>query len=302
MMITTTPHLGPSEERFLTDSPLRVTQGAVDVFLIRPPGNTRFALARFEEGEILFPPGPSSSGCLLLACPAAGGEVESVALTDDHAWRAKMAAIAGAPPEANLLDVLEAYVSSIENRRLAQMRTRAEADRRLQQTAFATLAGALDDRSPPQSVVRSASTPSATLVEAARAVASHAGITILAQDWTSSIEHLALASGVRVRRVALSAGWWTLDSGPLVGYRKSNKHAVALLPKTPGRYELWDPETMRRQRVSPAVAATLEPHGHCFCVPFGDEPVTLYALIKAGLRGCARDGVTLEFWRDSSAC
>jgi len=293
-MTTTAPQVGPSNERMLTDTPLRVSKGAVDVFLVRRPGNTRFALARFGEGEILFPAAPSASGCVLLACPSPGGELEPVECADDRAWMARMSAIAGAPPEMDLLDALEAHMVSIENRRLAQMRMRAEADRKLQRTAFATLAGALDPGGTQHPVVRSAATPAATLIEAARAVARRAGITILTADPACSIEHMALASGVRVRRVDLPAAWWTLDSGPIVGYQKVNKQAVALLPKTPGSYELWDPETMRRQRVTAAVAATLESHGHCFCVPFGDDPVTLSKLIRTGLRGCTRDAITMS--------
>src|SRR5262249_28772910 len=48
------------------------------------------------------------------------------------------------------------------------------------------------------------------------------------------------ASRVRSRRVVLKEAWWKQDSGPLLAYRSADNGPVAILPTTPGRFELFD--------------------------------------------------------------
>jgi NHLM bacteriocin system ABC transporter ATP-binding protein len=100
---------------------------------------------------------------------------------------------------------------------------------------------------------------------------------------------IARASGVRTRRVALRGAWWRQEGGPLVGYREADNHPVALLPVGRRGYELHDPATRTRQRVTAAVADTLSVFADTFYRPFERRPLNAGAVITFGLQACKAD-------------
>ncbi len=106
------------------------------------------------------------------------------------------------------------------------------------------------------------------------------------QDPVSAV---AVAFGVRSRIVALKGAWWTQDVGPLVARREADGAPVALLPASARRYDLCDPATGQRTRVSEAVAATLEPMAWCLYRPFPARPLGVADLIRFGLQGARPD-------------
>ena len=73
---------------------------------------------------------------------------------------------------------------------------------------------------------------------------------------------LARRSNVRVRRVALPAGWWRRDCGPLIGLLEAERRHVALVPRPWGGYDVLDPGAGEPRRLSPETAAALSPFGH----------------------------------------
>lgn len=79
-----------------------------------------------------------------------------------------------------------------------------------------------------------------------------------------TLDSIARASRIGMRRVQLRAGWWRGDNGPLLGYLRDGGHPVALLPTSPRSYEVINPVDQTRRRVSAKVAETISPHAVMF--------------------------------------
>ena len=103
------------------------------------------------------------------------------------------------------------------------------------------------------------------------------------------IANIAKASAVRVRRIILEGNWWTRDAGPLLTVRESDGHMLALLPSTPGRYELYDPVDRSRIAVNQNLAERVGPYAYVFYRPFPDKKLTALDLIAFGIGGSERD-------------
>lgn len=84
------------------------------------------------------------------------------------------------------------------------------------------------------------------------------------------VSRICEASGVRYRQVRLTPGWWKKDCGTLLGFRGPENNPVALIAKTPGRYEIIDPKTNQGEKCSAPLAADLSPIAFCFYPPFPD--------------------------------
>lgn len=107
------------------------------------------------------------------------------------------------------------------------------------------------------------------------------------------VMEIALASGVRTRRVVLKGQWWLHDNGPILAWIDAGKEALALLPRRAGGYEAVDPVSGARTRVDTALAETLAPFGATF---YASLPVTKLALrdvLRFVLRGVKSDLATV---------
>ena len=100
---------------------------------------------------------------------------------------------------------------------------------------------------------------------------------------------VAAASQIRTRVVALKGPWWTQDVGPLVARRAADGAPVALLPTSARRYEVFDPATGLRTRVTEQVAASIEPLAWCLYRRFPARPLTAADLVRFGLQGSQND-------------
>ncbi len=107
------------------------------------------------------------------------------------------------------------------------------------------------------------------------------------------VAQIARASGVRVRRVALRADWWREDGGPIVAFRDKDQRPVALLPASPGRYEIYDPVERVSSPVKTELALTLSPLAYVFYRPFPNKALGLLDLFRFGLQGCRREVATI---------
>ena len=133
------------------------------------------------------------------------------------------------------------------------------------------------------------------LLAAMQRVGTHAGIAIHPprsfgqKRHTDPVGAIARASGVRVRRVLLSPGWWRKDSGPLVGFLGADGKPVAMLPDGAARYEIVDPVTHARTPLTRQTAARLQPHAYSLYRAFPAGALTARDLVQFSLRGTARD-------------
>ena len=101
------------------------------------------------------------------------------------------------------------------------------------------------------------------LVAALRAIGRHEGISIrtpvVGEGLEPSLDDIVRASGVRARRVRLSAEarWWLGDSGAMLAFRREDGRPVALLPGAGGRYRVLDPTTGRSERAGAGTTGEL---------------------------------------------
>ncbi len=108
------------------------------------------------------------------------------------------------------------------------------------------------------------------------------------------LEAIGRASRLRLRRVLLRQGWWQQDCGALIAYRRDNHAPVALLPVAGDHYQLYDPHpelnaSPRRQMVTAAVAATLEPRAFMFYRALPHQALNVWDLMQFALHGRRRD-------------
>lgn len=107
----------------------------------------------------------------------------------------------------------------------------------------------------------------------------------------SSLQAILHASGVRCRSVKLAPEerWWIGDSGAILGFRKRDRSAVALIPGSTGRYRIIDPGTGRSEPANATTAQALDSHAWMFYRPFPDNrqigPKTLVRFAARGLVG-----------------
>ena len=126
-------------------------------------------------------------------------------------------------------------------------------------------------------------------LEAANLVGASAGIRIKPHPDGKTLAHIARASQMRTRNVALRGDWWNHDQGAMFGQLRGSRSPVALIPTSPTSYELVNPATGQRERVNEAVAAKLEPFAAFFYRPFPDGPLNMKALWNYGRRDLMGD-------------
>jgi len=103
----------------------------------------------------------------------------------------------------------------------------------------------------------------------------------------SSLEDIARSSGFRSRQVILKETWWRRDQGPLLAFIGEERRPVALIPDSPRRYTIYDPETGTRQKVTSLNAESLAPEAYSFYRPFPSRALAGWDIIKFGFKGCA---------------
>ncbi|MGE0816382.1 MAG: NHLP bacteriocin export ABC transporter permease/ATPase subunit [Vicinamibacterales bacterium] len=131
------------------------------------------------------------------------------------------------------------------------------------------------------------------LLQAVALVGRRLGIAVhapeLAHGQIEQLAAIARRGGFHTREVRLVDGWWRRDNGPLVGWIHGDGRPVALLPDGPRRYDLVDPTTGDRLRVTAEVAAGLSTRAHCLYPRLPAGPASPRTLVELGLRGRHRD-------------
>lgn len=191
-----------------------------------------------------------------------------------------------------LVDVANQDVACADSRRDNEAQARA--------ALYSTLLARADTADPGQ----------ASALEAALAVIGrHEGLTFrmppAPADERSrtapSLQAILHASGVRCRSVKLAPEerWWIGDSGAMLGFRKSDRGAVALVPGSTGRYRIIDPGTGRSEPANATTAQALANKAWMFYRPFPDNrpigPKNLAHFAARGLAGGMWRFVTTGF-------
>ncbi|WP_341530020.1 NHLP family bacteriocin export ABC transporter peptidase/permease/ATPase subunit [Nostoc sp. UHCC 0302] len=135
--------------------------------------------------------------------------------------------------------------------------------------------------------------PNQALLVAAGAVGKALGIKIRSpntsqnlQQMQDSVEAIARATHIRVRRIKLPKNWWRKDCGPMLGYTLEGNLPVALLPVSDNRYELYTPGEQRRITVDAQIATGLvAPTAYVFYRPFPSEQLKTFGLLRFALQG-----------------
>ena len=130
-------------------------------------------------------------------------------------------------------------------------------------------------------------------LEVAKLVGAGSGIDIKPHPDGKTLAHVAKASRFRTRSVALREDWWNHDQGPMFATLEASGKPVALLPRNPTSYELVNPESGERVKVSARIAASLNPFAVAFYRPFPDGALNAKALWNFGRHGLLRDFRTI---------
>jgi len=104
-----------------------------------------------------------------------------------------------------------------------------------------------------------------------------------------TVDELARASGINIRKVALRREWWKQDNGPLLGFLAGHGRPVALLPVSCTEYEMVDPADGTSRRVTKAEAVGLSPFAFTFYRHLPERPMGGLELLKFGLEGSRGD-------------
>ncbi|MTJ83695.1 MAG: NHLP bacteriocin export ABC transporter permease/ATPase subunit [Telmatospirillum sp.] len=110
-----------------------------------------------------------------------------------------------------------------------------------------------------------------------------------AEEAPVTIEDIASASRMRIRRVALRDQWWRAENGPMVGFLAEQEQPVALLQRSPGTMVLHDPVSGEETVITEAVADSLAPMAYTFYAGFPERQATAADLLRLCLRYCRRD-------------
>ncbi|MER7983338.1 NHLP bacteriocin export ABC transporter permease/ATPase subunit [Streptomyces sp. NPDC095817] len=131
-------------------------------------------------------------------------------------------------------------------------------------------------------------------IAACRAVADAMGIPDFPTDGppvhtqSGPIEQAAIRARLRTRTISLTGKWWRNNIGPFVGHRTDGFSPTSFLWQN-GKYRAWDPVTGVSTTLTEKNATEYETRAVVFYKPLPEGPISLVALVRAGLHGAARD-------------
>lgn len=99
-----------------------------------------------------------------------------------------------------------------------------------------------------------------------------------------SLSEIARASHIRTRDVSLSGKWYKEDAGPILGYMKEDDRPLALIPKSPGGYILYDLTNNSNYRVDKTVASHIKEEGVILYPSFENKKIGIKDLLMFGLQ------------------
>lgn len=181
-----------------------------------------------------------------------------------------------------------------EAKRQRRLQAKAEADARTLETAVHELSRPVEGR--PVEVPNIEGIMETPLMKACRIIGESMGVAMKTHpdlwrgiDQKDSVASIAKASGVRCRRVVLRGQWWKQGGGPLLVFRESDRHPMALIPSSACRYRLNDPNRDRIVSLTPKIAASLNPVAYSFYRSLPGHALSARDLLAFGLKGTWSD-------------
>jgi NHLM bacteriocin system ABC transporter ATP-binding protein len=110
---------------------------------------------------------------------------------------------------------------------------------------------------------------------------------------TPTLKEIASASHIRSREVLLRGNWFKESGSAFVAFTEGIDLPVAILPRKSGGYDLYDPLTDRKTKVTAEVSEALQPHAFELYRPFPRREIKPLDLLKFALRGSGRDILTI---------
>lgn len=104
-----------------------------------------------------------------------------------------------------------------------------------------------------------------------------------------SLESIARAAGLRLRRVTLRGTWWKQDNGVLIAFMQDDKRPVTLVPRGTNAYTMHDPIARARPIVDKTLAGKLSDQAYQFYRTLPNRALSAWDLLRFGLRGTRRD-------------
>jgi len=93
------------------------------------------------------------------------------------------------------------------------------------------------------------------------------------------VAEIARASRLRIRRTLLRGDWWRVNAGPLIAWHGAERRPVALVPVSPRRYVMVEPESGARHPVDEALASTLAAEAATFYRPLPSGSLSVRSLL-----------------------
>lgn len=227
------------------DRAWRVQSGSLALFVCRlkdgRPVGARFPACTAQSGDVVFGvAADQAAGLLAVPLEATVFEEVEASASARRDWFDKVCLPAS-------LEVFLEHREQEDRRRIVErhefsIRANAGVMHRLAHVASSSGNNTIGSR------------PGSPLLAAAQAVGEAINVVIRPGE---TLEDIAEASLLRVRRVQLAEGWWKKDCGSLVGFRVDTGEAVALVQVQGRHYDLIDPLLGTRTRVDAAVATTI---------------------------------------------
>lgn len=104
----------------------------------------------------------------------------------------------------------------------------------------------------------------------------------------AAVDQIAARAGAPTRGVRLVGRWWTQDRGPLVGFRRQDGRALALLP-VPGGYLAHDPDVGGVIRMEAGLARTIRIEAVMMYRPLPRDISGVRSLFRFGMTGGRRE-------------
>ena len=105
-------------------------------------------------------------------------------------------------------------------------------------------------------------------------------------DEEQELNQVAGRAGMQLRKIQLPAGWQNRDSGPLLARYGSSSQLVALLPLSPGSYQLFRPGDSFARPLSNEDLAEIQPQAYTVYAALLGKTLTLTDWISFSLKKC----------------
>jgi len=115
------------------------------------------------------------------------------------------------------------------------------------------------------------------------------------KELDSPLNAIVRATGIRTRQVILQGKWWKKDSGPILAFMEENKRPLAILPSSPGSYEVFDPVENKREKVTEEKASKLSPEAFIFYKSLPHKILAIRDLLKLQDGGSKKDLLNFIF-------